>query len=84
MDSIFKPDLFIKIYATTIKITAKQNIILKITGFLIFIFSFFLDAFNKSISLYLDIITVLNIMTSKNIIPKYKIVFKTASIEKAN
>lgn len=55
-----------------------------INGFLNFIFSFFLSAASKSIILYLEITNALNIITSKNIIPKYNIVLPTALIETVN
>ena len=53
-------------------------------GFFIFIFSFFLDAVNKLISLYLEIVKALNINTAKYIIAKYKHVLMQAFFENTN
>ena len=60
------------------------NITTHSIGFFIFIFSFFLDAVNKLISLYLEIVKALNINTAKYIIAKYKHVLMQAFFENTN
>ena len=51
---------------------------------MIFICSFFLEAFNKFINLYLEIVNVLNIITAMYITAKYMHVFIQASFENTN
>ena len=46
--------------------------------------SFFFAAVNISISLYFEITKVLKIITKIKIIPKYKTVFKIASVDNKN
>ncbi|MNM79973.1 hypothetical protein D3C81_919210 [compost metagenome] len=51
------PAFTTRIYADISDARDKTNIIIEITGLLIFISSFFFDAFSMSISLYLEIVT---------------------------
>ena len=60
------------------------NTITQSIGFFIFIFSLFLDAVNKFISLYLEIVKALKINTAKYIIAKYKQVLMQAFFENTN
>src|SRR5699024_1707498 len=57
---------------------------IEIIGFFTFTFSFFLTAVNKLISLYLDIVNVLNIITARYITAKYIQVLIQASFENTN
>lgn len=63
---------------------AIRNTKIQITGFLIFICSFFLIAVNKFINLYRDIVKVLNNITNTYITAKYTQVFIQASFENTN
>ena len=54
------------------------------TGFFIFTFSFFRTAVNKFISLYLEMVRVLNTITATYITAKQIQVFMQASLEKTN
>ena len=60
------------------------NIIVQTSGFLSFIFSDFLFACIKSINLHLPTFIVLNIITTKYIIPKYIKVLTHAPVENIN
>ena len=60
------------------------NIIVQTRGFLSFIFSDFLFACIKSINLHLPTFIVLNIITTKYIIPKYIKVLTHAPVENIN
>ena len=57
---------------------------IKISGCLNLTFSFFTDDFKRSIILYFEMIKILKIITSINIMPKYSAVLPTAGSEKIN
>ncbi len=80
----FNPTLITNLYATPNNPKDIKNIIAVNIGFFIFISSFFLAAVNISISLYFEITKVLKIITKIKIIPKYKTVFKIASVDNKN
>ena len=69
------------LYAITKEITHSIKVTKYIVGFLNFISSVFLAIVNKSIILYFEITKELNIITSINITPKYKIVFPIALVD---
>ncbi len=80
----FNPVFNIDLYANPSNAAHRRNDNKYINVFLNFIFSFFLPDVNNSIILYFEITNALNIITSKNIIPKYNIVLPIALVETAN
>ena len=83
MSNVWNPPVTFQ-YANPSIQQAKINTKIDIIGFLSFISSFFFAAVSKFISLYLEIVIVLNIITATYIIAKYIHVFIQASFENIN